>query len=119
MATLTPFGKAVRKYRIDRGETQGVAAEALGVSVTFFSAIETGKKNVPESVMSALIQHFELDCQQADELRHLAETSRAQVKLDVTRVDAQTRELVAGFARKFDSLDEEQIRKIREILGGG
>ena len=37
MADLTPFGKAARKIRIDRGETLGDMAEELGISAAFLS----------------------------------------------------------------------------------
>jgi transcriptional regulator with XRE-family HTH domain len=54
MKKLTPFGRAVRKYRVDRGETQLEVAEAIGVSIAFWSAIETGKKNVPAELLGNL-----------------------------------------------------------------
>lgn len=42
---LTEFGKAVRKARIDAGETLLSMAETIGASPAFLSGMETVKKS--------------------------------------------------------------------------
>jgi len=116
MKRLTPFGKAVRKYRVDRGEIQLEVAEALGVSIAFWSAIETGKKNVPEDLLAKVITHFELTGAAAHELRTLSWVSQRDVKINMQDLNDRSRQLVVGFARKFSSLDEEKQQKLRELL---
>ena len=44
---LTSIGKFFRKLRIDEGEILKDMAEKLGVSVSFLSAVENGKKRMP------------------------------------------------------------------------
>jgi transcriptional regulator with XRE-family HTH domain len=119
MKKLTPFGKAVRKYRVDRGETQFEVASALGVSVAFLSAIETGKKNVPNELLEKIVTHFELSEEDAQLLRQFAWSSQREIKISMNGMNDRSRELVAGFARKFSELDEIQLKKLREILGLG
>ena len=46
MATI--FGKEVAKLRIDQGVKLRELADHFGVSSSYLSAIEAGKKNVPE-----------------------------------------------------------------------
>lgn len=116
MKKLTPFGKAVRKYRVDRGETQFEVAEALGVSIAFWSAIETGKKNVPAELLAKAISHFELTGAEANELQTLSWVSQRDVKINMQDLNDRSRELVVGFARKFSSLDEEKQQKLRDLL---
>lgn len=115
---LTPFGMEVRKRRIERGETQSDVARALGVSVAFWSGIETGKKNVPQEQLRALVDHFKLDDADSRRLEMLAESSKEEVRVNVQRLNHPERELVVRFARKFerDGLTEVQLARLREIL---
>ena len=48
-AMLTSIGRFLRKLRIENGEILKDMAEALGVSSAFLSAVENGKKKMPES----------------------------------------------------------------------
>ncbi|MGH8476353.1 MAG: helix-turn-helix domain-containing protein [Methylococcales bacterium] len=69
---LTPFGREVRKYRVDTGETQADAANAIGVSIASCSAIETGKKNVSNQFVNRVAMHFGLSGQEVESLKNLA-----------------------------------------------
>jgi len=118
MARLTPFGQAVRKHRVDREKTQSDIARALGVSVAFWSSIETGKKNIPGDLLDKLTQHLGLAAEEAVKLQHLADASRAEVKINMQKLTNPSRELVLGFARKFENggLSEQQMARLRDIL---
>ncbi|TCT21210.1 helix-turn-helix domain-containing protein [Thiobaca trueperi] len=118
MARLTPFGQAVRKHRVDRDETQSDIAHAVGVSVAFWSGIETGKKNISGDLLEKLSRHLGLPPEQASNLRHLADVSRAEVKINMQKLSNPSRELVLGFARKFEDggLSEQQMARLRDIL---
>ena len=45
---LTEFGKFSRKLRIDNGELLKDMAIKLNVTVSYLSAVEIGKRNIPE-----------------------------------------------------------------------
>ncbi len=113
MADLTPFGKAARKIRIDRGETLGDMADALGISAAFLSSAETGKRNVPNDLLDRIVTHFQLKGIEAQELRRLALESRKTVMLKPTE---RNRGLATAFARKFEELDSAQIAEILKVL---
>jgi HTH-type transcriptional regulator, competence development regulator len=113
---LTPFGKAVRKLRVDHGETQLDVAEALGVSIAFWSAIETGKKNLPTDMLVEVASHFDLAKEEAEKLQELSLVSQKDVKINMQNMNDRSRELVVGFARKFSSLDDEKKQKLRDLL---
>ena len=44
---LTSIGRFLRKLRIDQGEILKDMAEKLGVTVSFLSSVENGKKKCP------------------------------------------------------------------------
>ena len=45
----TRFGEMLRVLRVKNHEVMGDLARMLGVSTSFLSAVECGKKNVPDS----------------------------------------------------------------------
>jgi HTH-type transcriptional regulator, competence development regulator len=119
MKKLTPFGKAVRILRAERGQTQLDVSDALGVSIAFWSAIETGKKNIPDDLLVKVINHFNLTDADADKLRELSMASQQEVKINMQNLDDRSRQLVVGFARKFSSLDSDVQQKLRDLLDLG
>ena len=47
---LTEFGKALRKIRIDRQQLLKDMANKLGVSSAYLSAVENGKRRMPQDL---------------------------------------------------------------------
>lgn len=116
MARLPPFGIALRKHRIDRGETLMEAARAMKVSVSFCSAIETGKKNASPEMLDKIVAHFRVSESDGAHLRRLARVSRREVKIPTAGLDDRRRQILESFARKFSELDDEQLMKLEKIF---
>jgi transcriptional regulator with XRE-family HTH domain len=116
MATLTALGRAVRKLRIDKGETLKKMADALNVSPAFLSAVEIGRKKAPDELVSKIAMHFSLDEERASELHKAAAADRNQYRISIKTASAEAREVVSAFARRFEQLDAEELRKLKEIL---
>lgn len=47
---LTEFGKVMRIIRINTGDSMRDMAAKIGMSATYLSAIETGKRNIPANI---------------------------------------------------------------------
>ncbi|MFM0317114.1 helix-turn-helix transcriptional regulator [Paraburkholderia nemoris] len=114
MATPTPFGKELRKLRLERGETLAHMARNVGKSAGFLSSIETGKKPVPGGLLEQIVEHYELTGPTSAHLHQLAASNTGSFKL--TPSDDRSYALVSTLARKLDSLSEEQQRQIINIL---
>ncbi|MNL53324.1 Helix-turn-helix domain protein [compost metagenome] len=109
---LTDFGKAIRKARIDTGETLGSMADAVGVTPSFLSSIETGRKKVPEGLVTQVAAFFARHGVKIKQLPELAAVANKSVPLD--GLSPQHQMLVAGFARS--SLDAETLEKMAALL---
>lgn len=111
---LTPFGKVLRIFRLNRGELLKEMAEKLGVTPAYLSAIENGKKEPTQELMKRIYQNYDL---QKDELQQL-EDARAktlqQIQINFHR--PQDEELGLLFARKLNTLSDFQRTKIMDIL---
>lgn len=113
---LTSIGRYLRKLRIDRGEILRDMATKLGVSSAFLSAIENGKKKMPESMLLNLENLYSLSADQIEELKTAVLESSDTVELNLVNASEGSRQLAVSFARKFESLDEETAKKIYNIL---
>lgn len=113
---VTSFGKTLRKLRIDRGMVLKNMADMLGVSSAYLSAIELGKRSIPDSLIHSLATNFKLSDQELETLKRQAELSQPSLKVDMSNTEDQNKELMLAFARKFKGLSPEQVDKLNEML---
>lgn len=111
---LTPFGKALRQLRMERGLKLLDVAEALGVSSAYVSAIETGRKPIPDGFVSQIGRALKLSEEERNKLRRAADRTRKEVRVE--KLQENQRELVAAFARKFDDLPDELLERLRAAV---
>ena len=116
---LTSLGKFLRKLRIDQGEILKDMADKLGVTVSFLSAVENGKKKMPSTWSSKICALYDLDSDlRRDFTTAIAETEDS-IEMNLVGASIGRRELAVSFARKFSDIDENQAEAIRRILHGG
>lgn len=114
---LTPFGKKVRKLRIDVGVTLKSMADSMGVTSSYLSAIETGKRAVTDPVLNSIIGYFSgAGVHAKDELAKAARDSQQSVEINLSGKNQNAREVAMAFARNFDELSDEEFTRLRELL---
>jgi len=113
---LTPFGKELRKLRIDRELTLGDLAKQLDVSAAFLSAVETGRKKVPEGMVKDIAAKLKLSGADLTRLKEAAEGSPVTVRIELSGADTQSRKLAVAFARQFKSLTDSQVLQFHRLL---
>ncbi|WP_243015114.1 helix-turn-helix domain-containing protein, partial [Brevibacillus borstelensis] len=80
---VTPFGKFCRKLRIDKEELLKDMADKLGVTSSYLSAVENGKRSIPQSWLHGISQIYELCDNQISELQNAIESSQTVLKFDL------------------------------------
>lgn len=114
---LTPFGKYLRKLRIDRGHLLKNMADLLKVTSSYLSAVETGKRAVPSEWPQKIASEYGLVAQEEAELVRLAALSAPEFVVDLPRdADEQTREAVAMFARRVTSMDKDSLAQLITLM---
>lgn len=117
---MTPFGKAVRHLRIEHEMLLGSMADALGVSSSYLSQIESGKKPIPSGFADRVAQLMSLDMIATSELRQQAALSMAEFKIQVPdSAPASDRILAGELANEFARLTPEAKDGIAKLLRGG
>jgi transcriptional regulator with XRE-family HTH domain len=109
---LTAFGKAVRKARVDIGQTLLSMAAELGTTASFLSAMETGRKKIGAQWIGKIGKFFEEKGHPIADLEQLAAVSNEAVPVDGLPLQQQM--LVAGFAKS--SFTAEELKQIAQLL---
>lgn len=112
----TSFGEFVRILRIKNHEIMRDMARMLDVSTAFLSAVENGKKNVPDEWIDLIAEHYHLTDVERQDLATAAEESRMQYKIVAANAGVPQRRVAMQFARSFDEIDDETAEKIMELL---
>ncbi len=113
---LTALGKFLKKLRVDRGEVLKDMSARLGVTASFLSAVENGKKRMPSEWNGKLCTAYELDADARKLLTAAIAETESSIDLDLTGLEAANRELAVFFARRFAVLDGSQVKAIQKIL---
>lgn len=111
---MTPFGKEIRKLRIDADITLSDMANGLKNKRTpsYLSAVELGDKPLADDLVEEVIEYlrallyFRTHKLDAGYLRRLADRTKKAV--DVAHLNEPEKEAVAGFARRLPALSEKK-----------
>jgi transcriptional regulator with XRE-family HTH domain len=114
MAALTPYGIAVRKLRLDKRMRLLDLAARLNRSAAFLSAIETGRKPIPDGLVLQVARAMELTTDELAVLRKAADRTRKEIKIE--KLPEDQRELVAAFARRIDRVPADLIAKLKNVV---
>lgn len=114
---MTPFGEKVRTMRTERGIAQKEMAAALGVSPAYLSALEHGRRGVPNwAMVQKIIGFFNVIWDEAEELEALAARSDPRVTLDTAGLSPKATALANRLAGEIGALDEDDIARIVALL---
>jgi transcriptional regulator with XRE-family HTH domain len=111
---ITEFGKFLRILRISKEDSAKSMAEKLGVSVSYLSAVENGKRSIPTAWESILSGKYQLSIQETKQLRKAIAESSYIVKMDLSDVANKRKELLFTVAR--DDLDDALLDRLCDII---
>lgn len=113
---LTQLGIFLRKLRLDTGEIMKEMAEKLDVSSSFLSAVENGKKKMPDSWYDAIINLYDLDREKQDELITAIEESQKSVEINLEDLSREKKRLAFSFARELENMNKDEVDKMKNFF---
>lgn len=116
MTTLTPLGRFLRKLRIDRGELLRDMAEKLGVTMSFLSAIENGKKSMPSEWVALLPSLYQFSDIQNKEFDTALIESEKGIGIKFEGLSEDNKKISAAFARKIRDLSPREQEILQQVL---
>ncbi len=111
---VTPFGKILRKLRIDHSERLLDMAKKLDISVAFLSSVEIGKKSVPVGLEEKIIELYALDQEVAEILRRKSDSCRKSFIIKPS--DTFRCETVGMFYRLINIISQEDLELLKKLL---
>jgi transcriptional regulator with XRE-family HTH domain len=114
---VTPFGAKLRALRAERGISQKEMAAALGVSAAYLSALEHGRRGVPNwGLVQKIIGYFNVIWDDAEEIEQLAFISNPRVVIDTSGLAPEATRLANLLAEKIGDLDRAALDALMEIV---
>jgi transcriptional regulator with XRE-family HTH domain len=114
----TQYGKEMRKIRIDKSLVLGDMAKDLKCSVSYLSAIENGKREIPPELTRQLVSTYDLTENQQTALEKAAIEVQKSVQIDLDPVvsDPAYADTALMVARSFPKMRPDQIKRIRDLF---
>lgn len=115
--TLTPLGIKLRQLRAERAVTQAEMAEALNVSSAYLSALEHGKRGLPNwAFIQRLVGYFNLIWDDADELETLALLSDPRVIIDTIALSPNATRIANVLAQRIAHLSVSDCVYLENVI---
>lgn len=112
----TVFGKELRKLRVDKDQNIHDMAKKLGISISYLSSIESGKRKIPDGMTELIIKKYRLNKERSNELRMAEADSSKEIDIDLSNVSVEQRRLVFALSRKIDEISDEECLSILDKL---
>ena len=109
----TEIGKILRKLRVDAGETAGVMAGKLGVTASYLSAIELGKRRMTKKLAERIFCAYRLSGKDMAKIR-----SAYMGKLAINLCGCNDRQIETAirFVKSFRKLDRDTLIEIEYLI---
>ena len=113
---ITPFGKELRKIRLDRNLLLKDMADELGFTSSYLSAIENGKKKIPDDFITTLQRLFSLNNTEVEKLEIAEMESSSSIEFNLNKLDSTQKDFMFSFARRFDEIPRETLEDFRRMI---
>ena len=114
---MTPFGAKLRAMRAERGVLLKDMALDIGVSPTYLSALEHGRRGRPNWVfVQRVIAYFNVIWDDAEELMRLADLSHPKTVVKTSGLSPEATALANRLALHIHDLDAKTIQTLNQIL---
>ena len=107
---MTPFGERLRTLREERGILLKEMAADLGVSATYLSALEHGRRSKPNwSFVQRVIHYFNIIWDEADELQRLADLSNPRIVVETAGLSQKATLFAHLLSRTIGELSDAEL----------
>ena len=114
---MTPFGAKLRAMRAERGVLLKDMALDIGVSPTYLSALEHGRRGRPNWVcVQRVIAYFNVIWDDAEELMRLADLSHPRISILTAGLSPEATALANRLAKRIGQLDQPSIEALHQVL---
>jgi transcriptional regulator with XRE-family HTH domain len=110
------FGKELKMLRLKNDEILKNMADKMEMSSAYLSAIELGKRRVPDDFIEKLTKAYQLNQLQVNEINNALNEHEGKIEIVLNNVDSEKKEMAMIFARTFEDMGSEKAKQIIEML---
>ena len=110
------FGIEMRKIRANTGESLRTMAERIGISATFLSAMEVGRKAISIEYAKKIKEIYNLSEEDYVRIYDSIVETNEHVDIEIAKMNEAQKEVSMVFARKIENADPELVEKLRKVL---
>ena len=120
MEKLSEFAVFCNKLRIDNNQILKDMAGLLNVSSSYLSAVENGKRKIPDEWYDRISNLYHLTEDKKEKLFNIIKSQDLQFNDVIDSDDYKSKQMLISFARKCqeNSITPEKFKKIIEIMEG-
>ncbi len=113
---ISKFGLYIRKIREKENDSLRQMAIKLGISATFLSAMEVGRKQIPLEYVEKIKGIYDLTEEQVMELEDSIYETNERLPIELALMNDAQKDVSLMFARRIKTADENLLRKLKEAL---
>ena len=106
----------MRLLRTRRHQTQQDMADVLGVTKSFLSSVETGRRSIPKGWIDIISDHYHLKPYPRKLLEDAARASRNFIRIALKGQPNYRRDLAVTFEDRFDQIDEDVSQTMMKLM---
>lgn len=111
---VTEVGKVLRIVRINTGDSLRDMAAKIGMSAAYLSAIETGKRNVPDTLFNSVCEKYPLSDVDKNRLKEAIESATVKMKINLTDMEEKRKKIIYSLTK--DDIDDATLDRLCEII---
>lgn len=113
---ISAFGIVMRKIRGNTGDSLRTCATKLGITATFLSAMEVGRKSIPTYYPEKIKELYSLKEEEYIVLYNSMIETNKHVDIEIEKMNEAQKEVSMVFARKIENADPKLLEKLRKVL---
>lgn len=110
------LGEYLRKIRMNVDKSLRQMADDLNISPAFLSAVENGKKKMPDSWFTLIPETYQLNPDEIEEFKSAAYESMDAIEVNIANASEANKKLAIRFARRFEEIDEKTSEELLALL---
>jgi transcriptional regulator with XRE-family HTH domain len=112
--SLSLFLKAIRYH--NKKEKLSDMAKKLGVSASYLSTVENGKRAMNDKLFLSIIDKYQLSKEESKELDILRKLELNHLNVDTKEMDSELKETIVKFLSNIKDLDEDELKSINTLI---
>ena len=107
----------LKRLRLDHNDERLIdMASKLNVSQSYLSAIESGKRHLNDKLVSKIVEVYELNEADKNELILLRDLASNKINITLDNLEIEQKETVVQFLSNVKDLDEKSLKRINLII---